>query len=201
MSSLIVGSLLLSLLHALIPSHWLPILAIGRKENWDSAKVTRVTMLAGLAHAASTVAIGMALALVGSGLSARLQGFTEYLAPALLVGLGIFYIYQHSRHHHFHLHGHPEQEGKVIFSLAVAMFLSPCFEIEPYFLAAGAHGLLFAGSLALMYAVVTVTGMVLWVRMSYISLLKLNWHGIEHNAGIITGLVLVITGILSFFIQ
>lgn len=203
MISLVTGSLLLSLLHALIPSHWLPILAIGRKENWSAAKVSRVTALAGLAHAASTVAIGIALSLAGSALSSRLQSFTEYVAPALLVGLGIFYIYQHSRHHHFHLHGHPEQatERKVIFSLAVAMFLSPCFEIEPYFLLAGAHGFSFVAALALMYAVVTVVGMVVWVRVTYSSLLKLNWHGIEHNAGIITGLVLVLTGVLSFFIN
>ncbi len=90
MISLITGSLLLSLLHALIPSHWLPILAIGRKENWSASKISRVTVLAGLAHAASTVAIGIALSLAGSALSRRLQSFTEYVAPALLVCQGIF---------------------------------------------------------------------------------------------------------------
>lgn len=203
MSSLIVGSLLLSVLHALIPSHWLPILAIGRNANWPPARVMRVTILAGLAHAASTIAIGIALSMAGSGFADRLQIFTQYLAPALLVGLGGFYIYRHSRHHHFHLHGHPEQaaEGKIIASLATAMFLSPCFEIEPYFLFAGAYGFSFVTGLAVMYTVVTVTGMVIWVRMTYHSLLKLNWHGIEHNAGVITGLVLMATGIVSFFIR
>lgn len=203
MITVIAGSLLLSILHALIPNHWLPILAIGRKENWTLAQVTRVTLLAGLAHAASTVLIGMILALVGSTLAHAIENFTYYVAPALLILLGIFYIYQHSRHHHFHLHGHPEQasHGQIVFSLATAMFFSPCFEIEPYFLMAGTSGFSFALAIAVLYTVVTVTGMVAWVRLTYSSLLRLNWHALEHNAGIITGGILIATGILSFFIR
>lgn len=85
-------------------------------------------------------------------------------------------------------------------SLVVAMFLSPCMEIEAYFLLAGAHGLWAVLSIALMYLVITVTGMVLWVRLAYKGILKLNWHRLEHNSGIITGVTLVITGIISFFI-
>ena len=33
MFSIITGSIILSLLHATIPNHWLPVIAIGRKEN------------------------------------------------------------------------------------------------------------------------------------------------------------------------
>ncbi len=203
MITLIAGSLVLSVLHALIPNHWLPIIAIGRKENWSLAQVTRITLLAGLAHAASTVLIGMILALAGAQLADALAGFTRFIAPAMLMALGIFYIYQHSRHHHFHLHGHPEQasHSRIVLSLATAMFFSPCFEIEPYFLLAGAYGFLFPAFIAVLYAVVTVTGMVVWVRLTYRSVMRLNWHTLEHNAGIITGVTLLLTGILSFFIH
>ncbi len=55
--------------------------------------------------------------------------------------------------------------------------------------------------IALMYLLITTTGMMLLVRYAYKGLLKLNWHSIEHNAGIITGLTLVATGIITFFIQ
>lgn len=203
MLTLIAGSLVLSVLHALIPNHWLPILAIGRKEQWTLSQVTRITLLSGLAHAASTVLIGMLLALAGSRLAGMLENFTRYLAPCMLIGLGAFYIYQHSRHHHFHLHGHPEQasHSKIILSLVTAMFFSPCFEIEPYFLLAGTYGLLFPAFIAVLYTVVTVTGMVVWVRITYLSVVRLNWHSLEHNAGIITGVTLILTGILSLFIH
>jgi putative Mn2+ efflux pump MntP len=203
MITLIAGSFALSLLHAIIPNHWLPILAIAKKEKWSMGQTTRVTVIAGLSHAVSTVLIGLVLAFLGSTLSSAIESFTSYIAPALLISLGVFYIYQHSRHHHFHMHGHPEENShnKIVFSLASSMFLSPCFEIEPYFLIAGSQGFLFALLLASLYTLVTVTGMVAWVRITYKGLLKLNWHAIEHNAGIITGCILIATGVFSFFIR
>lgn len=203
MITLIAGSLVLSILHAIIPNHWLPILAIGKKENWSLAETTRITLIAGFSHAASTVLIGIILGLVGSGLSSAVESFTSYVAPSLLVALGAFYIYQHSRHHHFHMHGHPEKvsSNRIIFSLASAMFFSPCLEIEPYFLVAGSQGIWFVLLLGVLYTTVTVTGMVMWVRLTYKGLLKLNWHSIEHNAGIITGITLILTGILAYFIH
>ena len=85
--------------------------------------------------------------------------------------------------------------------LVVAMFFSPCFEIEAYFLMAGAHGWEQVALLAMIYTVVTVTGMVVWIRIAYRGLFKLNWHSLEHNAGIITGVTLILTGIGSFFIH
>jgi uncharacterized iron-regulated membrane protein len=89
----------------------------------------------------------------------------------------------------------------VIIGLVVAMFFSPCFEIEAYFLIAGAHGWQQVAILAILYTVVTVAGMVLWIRIAYKGLLKVNWHALEHNAGIITGVTLILTGVASFFIH
>lgn len=80
------------------------------------------------------------------------------------------------------------------------MFLSPCIEIEAYFLLAGSHGWYMVAGIAALYAVITVAGMLTWVRVVYRGLLKLNWHAWEHYAGIITGLILVVTGIVTFFI-
>lgn len=85
--------------------------------------------------------------------------------------------------------------------LAIAMFFSPCLEIEAYFLLAGAHGWEHIAFLAILYTAVTVTGMVVWVRITYRGLFKLNWHSLEHNAGIITGITLAATGIAAIFIH
>ena len=86
-------------------------------------------------------------------------------------------------------------------ALVVAMFLSPCMEIEAYFLLAGTKGWGLLITIAVMYSVITLIGMLLWIRIVYKGLLKLNWHKWEHNAGIITGLVLILTGIASFFVH
>jgi putative Mn2+ efflux pump MntP len=203
MVTLLIGSLVLSVLHALIPSHWLPVLAISRKENFSLSQTTSITFVSGLSHALSTVLIGVLIGLVGVNLAKTAANFTHVIAPLILVALGLFYIYQHHRHKHFHLHGTPPtpSRNKIVVGLVVAMFFSPCFEIEAYFLVAGAYGWQQVAVLAILYTVVTVTGMVFWVRIAYRGLLKLNWHSLEHNAGIITGVTLVVTGIASFYIH
>lgn len=204
MYSIFIGSLLLSLLHALIPSHWLPVLAIGKKDKWSLQEITQVTFISGFAHALSTIFIGIILGLLGLQLASKIEYFTHFIAPSVLVLLGVFFIYQHHRHRHFHLHQIPKptlSKNKIITALVVAMFLSPCLEIEAYFLLAGTHGLWAVFSIAFLYLVISVCGMVFWVRLAYKGILKLNWHTLEHNSGIITGLTLVITGIISFFIS
>lgn len=198
--SIIIGGLVLSVLHALIPNHWLPVLAISRKENWTLSQTTYVTFISGLSHALSTVLIGVIIGFVGVKLAGHVESFTHIIAPIILIGLGLLYIYRHHRHKHFHLHAEPKvvSKDKVIFSLVLAMFFSPCLEIEAYYLMAGAHGWIQIIVLSVLYTVVTVGGMVVWVRLTYKGLMKLNWHSIEHNAGIITGVTLVLTGIISF---
>lgn len=201
--SIFTGSFIISLLHALIPNHWLPVLAIGKKEGWSLAETSRITFIAGASHVISTVLIGILIGMIGSKLANHIDQFTHIIAPSVLVLIGIFFIWQHYKHHHFHLRKEAiarRTKRSIITALVIAMFLSPCMEIEAYFLLAGTKGWAMMGLIAIMYAIVTVTGMLIWVRIVYRGLLKLNWHKWEHNAGIITGLTLVITGIISFFI-
>jgi len=80
--------------------------------------------------------------------------------------------------------------------LALMMFFSPCMEVEAYFIAAAKEGWALVGLIALVYAVVTVSGMLIWMRIALHGLKKMDWHKIEHNAGLLTGGVLILTGIL-----
>jgi putative Mn2+ efflux pump MntP len=139
MLTLVSGSLLLSLLHAIIPNHWLPILAIGRKENWSLREVLQVTAFSGLSHVASTLIIGWGLAFFGWELSQKYKSITPFIAPTVLIVIGSVFIYRHHRHKHFHVadQQHQNSKFKMIASLSLAMFFSPCLEVEGYFLAAG----------------------------------------------------------------
>jgi nickel/cobalt transporter (NicO) family protein len=196
METLLIGSALLSLFHALIPSHWLPVLAIGRQYAWTNSKVLWVTFLSGMMHVLSTVLAGIIFASLGSALAGEAEHFSVWIAPLTLIGMGGYYIWAHYYHHHFHLHKQSSRWG-VIASLAIAMFFSPCLEIEGYFLAAGQYGWWFVALLAGTYAITTVIGMVVWVWLALHGLHRLNWHAWEHNAGIITGLTLVASGVLN----
>ena len=204
MFSIISGALIISLLHAVIPNHWLPIIAIGRKEHWTTAEVTKVTFACAMAHGISTILIGVVLGLLGAKLDTKVKSFTNIIAPIVLIAMGLIFIYRHHRHKHFYITDEIKKKKTktaIITALVIAMFFSPCMEIEAYFLLAGTQARWLLIFIALMYLLITTTGMMLLVRYAYMGLLKLNWHSIEHNAGIITGVTLVATGIISFFIQ
>lgn len=204
MVSVIAGALIISLLHAAIPNHWLPVIAIGRKERWSLREVTKVTLVCALAHGLSTVLIGVLLSVLGDKLDESLTHFANIIAPIILISMGLFFIYRHHTHKHFHVDSELQRKkskSAIITALVIAMFFSPCMEIEAYFLLAGSHSRWLVLLIALMYMVITTAGMLLLVRFAYKGLLKLNWHSIEHNAGIITGVTLVATGIISFFIH
>lgn len=204
MFSIITGSIILSLLHATIPNHWLPIIAIGKKEKWSVREVTQITFVSAIAHGISTVIIGIILAFIGAELSGRIEYFTHFIAPIILILLGLLFMYRHHNHKHFYLGDSFKKnisKKKIIVALVLAMFLSPCMEIEAYFLLAGAQAKWLIWFIAVLYLAITTLGMVTLVRFAYLGVLKLNWHTLEHNAGMVTGITLVATGILAFFIH
>lgn len=204
MFSIISGSIILSLLHATIPNHWLPVMAIGRKENWTLQEVTKVTFISAISHGLSTVILGFILGYLGAKMSEEIEHFTHFIAPLILIILGLVFIYRHYKHKHFHLDADVNKKRSkksIIIALVLAMFLSPCMEIEAYFLLAGSYDPWLIWFIAALYLVITTVGMVTLVRFAYVGILKLNWHRLEHNAGIITGATLVLTGILAFFIH
>jgi nickel/cobalt exporter len=201
---ILTAAIIISLLHALIPNHWLPILAIGKKNQWSIGEVTEVTFLTALAHISSTLIIGLGLGWAGNHLVEYVEDITHWIAPCILILMGIVYIYRHYKHRHFHLHGGPIQSDSkkaVIVSLSLAMFLSPCMEIEALFLMAGIQSIFLLFTVGLVYSFITLAGMIILVRIAYKGLNKFDSHKIEHNAGIITGITLVLTGIASYFIH
>ncbi len=200
MNAILLGGLTLSLLHALIPSHWLPIVVLGRHNGWSARQMLWVTLLAGLSHVTSTLLIGLLLSSMGWWLALALSEYIQWVASALLVALGAFYFYRHHHHHHFHLQAQHTRWG-VVGTLMAAMFFSPCLEIEAYFLAAGRYGWPFVGLLALLYASLTIAGMLIWVGLVLYGLRRLDWHTWEHNAGIITALTLVLSGLALLFLR
>jgi nickel/cobalt exporter len=202
MYSIITGSLIISFLHAVIPNHWLPVIAIGRKEKWTLEEITYVTLISALAHGISTILLGFILSYLGAELAVTVNHFTYIIAPCILIIMGLFFIYRHHKHKHFHIDEEIKKKktkAAIITALVIAMFFSPCMEIEAYFLLAGTQATSLVWFIALLYLVITTTGMMLLVRFAYKGIIKLNWHSLEHNAGIITGLTLVATGIITFF--
>jgi nickel/cobalt exporter len=206
MLQVITGGLLLSLVHAAIPNHWIPLAVTARSERWRRSESLAITAVAGFAHTLSTVLIGIVVGLVGYELAERFSSVVSVVAPTILILLGIFYIIFSPGHSHG---GKIDADGKnpagrkvsIILSLTLAMFFSPCLEIEAYYFTAGRLG--WAGILTLsgIYLFVTVSGMVLLVYLGLRGIERLRSHFLEHNEKKITGLILVGLGILSHFVE
>src|SRR5690625_6473820 len=103
MVSILLIALTLSVLHALIPNHWIPLVALSKKEQWKLGQTLKMTIIAGSAHVLSTILIGIVISILSFNLSSNFEAFTRWISPLLLIGLGIFFLYQHYHHHHFQI--------------------------------------------------------------------------------------------------
>ena len=202
MLQLLTGALLLSLLHAAIPNHWAPVLAVARAERWPLRRAVGVTAVAGAAHVLSTVLLGLGLGLLGWRLSARFSQFASVAAPALLVVIGLVYAFSGSGH------THPDPtpvlvrpRGRVVLGLAATMFLAPCLEIQTFFLAAGTRGPLALALVMATYLVVSVGAMSALVVVAHTGLRHLNLTGLARHERRFTGAVLVLVGVAGFVVD
>src|SRR5437870_6000255 len=100
------ASLLLSIIHASIPNHWLPLIAIGKTEKWTHSETMFGTAVTGFAHTLSTVLIGIVVGVIGYKLSSSYGIISGIVAPAILVALGIIYIIIDASGNHHHHHNH-----------------------------------------------------------------------------------------------
>ena len=207
MFQLLFGSFLLSLVHAAIPNHWLPVVAIGRAEHWTQRETLIVAGISGFAHTLSTVLVGITIGLIGHTLSRNYTFISEKVAPALLILLGVIFLVIDRLNYHKHKHqvrtGKSGNRSKVaiITSLAIAMFLSPCLEIEAYYFQAGAAGWQGILLVSVVYVVITVSGMLLLVYLGNKGVRAIRSHFLDHHEKLVSGLVLVLLGVFSLFVR
>ena len=141
MYQIFLGSLVLSLIHALIPNHWIPLIAISKTEKWTQRQTLLATAITGFAHTFSTILVGIAVGIIGFKLSSSYSFISTIAAPLILLGLGITYVIIDIRRKHHHHHHDPNSSavsgtGKskwraILLSLSVAMFRLPVSKLKP----------------------------------------------------------------------
>ena len=206
MIDLLAGSILLSIIHAAIRNHWIPVVMIGRVEKWSKKELIGVAVLTSFAHTLSTILLGIVIGLVGYKLSNSYHIITDVVAPLVLVLMGLIY-FSISLKHGNHEHMPPQEKLKnkskaaIIITLALSMFFSPCLEIEAYYFTAGTHGKNAIWLLSAVYLIVTVVGSILLVMLANRSIENFKWHFLEHHEKKMTGIVLIILGLFTYFFK
>jgi len=208
LTQILLGSLLLSAIHAFIPNHWIPLVAIGRAEGWSRSETLAITGITGLAHVTSTILIGIVAGFLGHELSTRYAAVASVVAPSILIGFGVVYLLMDvagRRHHHHHFEtrerGSKASRFSIVATLCLSMFFSPCLEIEAYFFTAGTLGWPGIATVSLVYLVVTVAGMVVLVDLGLKGAARIQSHFLEHHEKAVTGLLLIALGALAYFVE
>ena len=217
MAEQLIAAFIISVLHGFIPGHWLPFLALAKKMGWSKSTTLRYTGLAAIAHALGTTVVGLVIAQITMlGLKSdtnqvdqngnyppKIQ-MAEHEIPfktlggVIMILLGIYFLYRHHKHHHFHFPEKANQsESKwALGAILLALFLSPCMEIEWYFATLAPMGWMVIWTLVLVYAVTTWLSMMGGVWIGFKGLERWNSHRLEHSTGLITGAVMILSGLM-----
>ncbi|MCX6243060.1 MAG: hypothetical protein NTX43_14750 [Bacteroidetes bacterium] len=210
MYQIFIGSLILSAIHALIPNHWLPLIAVGKTEKWTRSQTLWATVITGFAHTLSTIIIGIIVGLIGFKLSAKYSLISEVIAPAILVVMGMIYVILNFQRDHHHNHEttpainntrlNKSRWVAILTSLSVAMFLTPCIEIEAYYFQAGTIGWIGIFIVSAVYLLTTLVVMLFLVSFGIRGVNTFKSDFLEHQEKGITGVVLIALGLLALFV-
>jgi putative Mn2+ efflux pump MntP len=206
MLSILAGAFLVSVAHAILPDHWLPLILISRAEKWSQAETLWVTVLVTIPHLVSTILLGFLMGMIGLRLSASHEALMGIVAPAMFVLIGLIYVYRNYRAEGHH-HGADisnlgdRSKRKVVTLMATALFFSPCVSIGSYFFVVGAEGVASMALVSIIYVVVTLGVLLLMVTLGRRGVERIQWHFLEHNENLITGLVLIVIGLFIFLFE
>lgn len=161
MSILLISSLSIGFIHTLLgPDHYVPFIVLAKSRQWSMLKTTVVTLLCGIGHVLSAVALGIIAIAFGFTLNKLnfIESFRGEIAAWLLIGFGVAYFawgvrsaiknkphthlhfhadgtrhYHEHQHHAEHAHPHIKKNLKELtpWVLFIIFVLGPCEPLIP----------------------------------------------------------------------
>ena len=200
--SLIGAGFVASLLHAALPTHWLPFVAVGRAQGWRTPAILALAAVAALAHIASTAVVGSLLTLAGT-MAPWITGLLPTLSAAVLFGFGLWYLGRGLfRGPALVAVGAEVTERPRVSDAAAAWGLigflaaSPGEALLPVYVGAGVHGWGVVALLTLAFAAGTVLGMVVFTGLALAGVERFRLQRLARFEGVALGLLLI--GLAAF---
>ncbi len=101
--ALLTTALATSLLHTLIPDHWLPFVLIGRARRWSVGRTALISGFSGLVHTLGSLMLGGIAWLIGIGAADALGETMERASLWLLIAFGgVYAAWAWRKGGHFH---------------------------------------------------------------------------------------------------
>jgi len=211
------------------PDHYVPFIVMSRANRWSLIKTTWITILCGVGHVVSSVALGIIGIAMGIGVT-KLEIFESFrgnIATWLLIGFGLVYLiwglrkaiknkpHTHMHVHedekiHTHNHNHSEDHAHVHYQekknltpwvLFTIFVLGPCESLIPILMYPAAKSSI--GGVILVtsvFGIVTIATMLGAVLISIAGLNILPTKSLEKYIHAIAGASILLSGIgMHFF--
>jgi len=205
------------------PDHYLPFIVLARARQWSGLKTAVITLLCGIGHILSSVAlgfIGIALGVAVFNLEA-IESFRGEVAAWLLLGFGFAYFvwgvrravrrrpHDHPHVHadggaHLHTHGHSVDHthvhdarsgGLTPWVLFTIFLFGPCEPLIPILMYPAAKGSIASvAAVASIFGVVTIATMLGMVLAAYYGLSRLHVGKLEQYSHALAGLTILLCG-------
>jgi len=191
-------------LHAAIPTHWLPFVAIGRARGWSRRQTLSAVALAGGGHIAATTALGIGLAWFGFELNERFDHAFHWVVALILVGLGGWLAFRAPHGAACdHCQGHPRKllpdatDRAALWGLFLTLTLSPCELFLPVYLTAVPYGWAGIVWLSVVLAFATLGGMLTLTWITLHGTQRLGWRWLQRLDSRVIGGLLCMLGIAT----
>jgi sulfite exporter TauE/SafE len=221
----------LGVFHTVVgPDHYLPFIVMSKARNWSLYKTTWVTLLCGLGHVGSSMAIGMVGVLFGIAVQSMVavESFRGGIAAWLLMLFGLVYMIwgifrsrkdQPHKHYHSHLggvthvhlhiheaeHEHKHQGQKAVnltpWVLFTIFVFGPCEVLIPeLMIPAAKSNYLGAAVVASVFSVATIGTMIAVVLLLSFGIKKIPLGHLEKYMHALAGAAIFLSGCAIVFL-
>ncbi|NUO19730.1 hypothetical protein HUU59_09805 [bacterium] len=196
---------LVGVIHTLIgPDHYVPFVALAKARKWSLRRTLNVTVLCGIGHIASAVAIAVLVTKLAPHVfdSATLESARGAIAGWALLSFGVIYaIWGFRRAIRVGYGTQPESGGKLTWALFLIFVLGPCEPLVPFVtLPQTVSGPLATIVLTSAFSIATLATMISTVVLGYkgISVAKFKFNPAYGHA--VAGLCILACGASMVFI-
>lgn len=188
-------------MHSLAPGHWLPVVLMTKAKRWNLKHAFFGACVAASGHALVSITLGIISLKLGAHLFTEWEHEIESYGGILVAAFGLIYaVYAYFRHSRCHGHEHhgprPVQRAPYVFLFSIG--LSPCVAVLPVFVAAAPMGWGVVVLSMIAFVVGVLAAFAGATLLTIRGLMKLDHPIFEHYGDVITGLSLVLMGLILF---
>jgi nickel/cobalt exporter len=194
-------------LHAVLPTHWLPFVLVGRGQGWSAGRTLGAAALSGAAHVIVTIVIGLLIVLLGVELDRRFDGLLPVISSLILAALGLYFLLTRKKGgRKVHAQTAPDapvrhfaSDRAALASLVAVLAFYPSEAFLPVYLTAAPLGWGAFALLSLILAGATIMGMMLFTSLALAGASRLRFERWERYERFILSFVLFALAAMVLF--